>query len=52
MSCCLPELEQYRAMDDMADWGVTHLKDQPCVAVTDTESTANKGDSALSEVTE
>lgn len=29
MSCLLPELEQYRAMDDMADWGVTHLKDEP-----------------------
>lgn len=30
MSCCLPELEQYRAMDDMADWGVKHLKDESC----------------------
>lgn len=25
--CCLPELEQFAAMDDMADWGVTHLKE-------------------------
>lgn len=30
MSCCLPELEQFAAMDDMADWGVKHLKDEPC----------------------
>lgn len=50
--CLLPELEQFAAMDDMADWGVKHLKDQPCVAVTDTESTANKGGSAPSEVSE
>lgn len=49
MCCCLPELEQYRAMDDMADWGVKHLKDQPCVAVSETEQSAIKGETAPSE---
>lgn len=24
--CLLPECEQFAAMDDMADWGVTHLR--------------------------
>lgn len=52
MSCMLPELEQFAAMDDMADWGVKHLKDEPCTAVTETESTANKAETALSEVSE
>lgn len=50
--CLLPELEQFAAMDDMADWGVKHLKDEPCVTVTETESTANKAEAALSEVSE
>jgi len=49
--CLLPELEQFAAMDDMADWGVKHLKESPCPAVSETES-ADKGATAPSEVTE
>lgn len=52
MSCCLPECEQFAAMDDMADWGVKHLKDEPCTAVTETEPTADKGEIAPIEVME
>lgn len=52
MFCCLPELEQFAAMDDMADWGVTHLKEPVCPAVIDTESTADKDETAPSEVME
>jgi len=49
--CLLPELEQFAAMDDMADWGVKHLKESPCPAVTEVES-ANKAETATSEVTQ
>ncbi len=50
--CLLPELEQFAAMDDMADWGVKHLKEPVCTAATETEPTATKAETALSEVTE
>lgn len=50
--CMLPECEQFAAMDDMADWGVKHLKESPCPAVSETESTATKVETAPSEVTE
>ena len=49
--CLLPENEQFAAMDDMADWGVKHLKESPCPAVSEVES-ANKADTAQSEVTQ
>ena len=52
MSCCLSELEQFAAMDDMADWGVKHVKEPVCAAATETESTATKAETALSEVME
>ena len=49
--CLLPELEQFAAMDDMADWGVKHLKESPCPAVSEVES-ASKAETAPSEVTQ
>lgn len=49
--CMLPECEQFAAMDDMADWGVKHLKESPCPAVSEVES-ASKAETAPSEVTE
>lgn len=49
---CMTEQEQFAAMDDMADWGVKHLKESPCPAVSETESTATKAETAPSEVTE
>ena len=49
--CLLPELEQFAAMDDMADWGVKHLKESPCPAVIEAES-ASKAETATSEATE
>ena len=49
--CLLPEQEQFAAMDDMADWGVKHLKESPCHAVIEVES-ANKVETAQSEVTQ
>ena len=49
--CLLPELEQFAAMDDMADWGVKHLKESPCPAAIEAES-ASKAETATSEVTE
>ena len=49
--CLLPENEQFAAMDDMADWGVKHLKESPCPAVSEVES-ANKVETAQSEVTQ
>ena len=48
---CMTENEQFAAMDDMADWGVKHLKESPCPAVIEVES-ANKADTAQSEVTQ
>lgn len=51
MSCMLPELEQFAAMDDMADWGAKHLKESPCPAVIGVES-ASKAEPAPMEVTE
>jgi len=48
---CMTELEQFAAMDDMAEWGVKHLKESPCPAVIEVES-ANKVETAQSEVTQ
>jgi len=48
---CMTEQEQFAAMDDMADWGVKHLKESPCPAVVEVES-ANKAETAQSEVTQ
>ena len=48
---CMTELEQFAAMDDMADWGVKHLKGSPCPAVSEVES-ASKAETAQSEVTQ
>ena len=48
---CMTENEQFAAMDDMADWGVKHLKESPCPAVVEVES-ANKAETAPSEVTQ
>ena len=50
--CLLPENEQFAAMDDMADWGVKHLKEPVCAAATETESTATKAEIVQSEVTQ
>ena len=47
----MTEQEQFAAMDDMADWGVKHLKESPCPAVIEVES-ANKVETAQSEVTQ
>jgi hypothetical protein len=47
----MTEQEQFAAMDDMADWGVKHLKESPCPAVSEVES-ANKVETAQSEVTQ
>lgn len=50
---CMPTTERYEAMDDMADWGVAHLKDKEPVclpAVSDTDP-ANREEPALCEVT-
>ena len=49
--CMLPECEQFAAMDDMADWGVKHLKESPCPAVSEVES-ASKAETVPSEVIE
>lgn len=49
--CMLPECEQFAAMDDMADWGVKHLKESPCPAVIEAES-ASKAETVPSEVIE
>ena len=48
---CMTEQEQFAAMDDMADWGVKHLKESPCPAVIEVEI-ANKAETAQSEVTQ
>lgn len=48
---CMTEQEQFAAMDDMADWGVKHLKESPCPAVIEVES-ASKAETAQSEVTQ
>ena len=47
---CMTEQEQFAAMDDMADWGVKHLKESPCPDVIEVEI-ANKAETAPSEVT-